>query len=875
MLFSFGQSGKRQDTQKLRVVLMLIACGFVVIYGFVLSLAPSVRTHDASAEPLWQHWIGIVIWIVGVLSLTIEIKRSLPASDPYVLPITALLSGLGMLTVWRLSPALGVKQTIWLALGVLIIILGLRVNTLLEFLQRYKYFWLTLGLLLTFLTLIWGVNPYGAHGPRLWLRVLNFYFQPSEPLKLLMIVYLAAYFAHYNPAERRFFASIVPTLIMAILALLILVIQRDLGTASIMVLIYAVMLMVTTQRRRLLWIVPLLFIGMALTAYASIDIVKVRVDTWLNPWQNTSGPSYQIIQSLIAIASGGFFGTGPGLGSPGLVPVAVSDFVFSAIAEELGLLGTSVVILIFLILSIQSLKISLQAKSGFNRYLALGISVYFTVQTILIIGGNLGMLPLTGITLPFLSYGGSSLVTNFVCILLLLKISKEDEELQTYTIKSKSISRLGLVFSGLFFAVILINGYIVLVRGNALILRDENSRWSIYDRYIPRGNILDSNETLLVETIGESGAYQRNLPHVPLSNTIGYTNAIYGQSGLESSLYPYLRGLSGLSFNSVWWHQRLYSQPPAGLDIKLTLNLRLQKTVDDILGDSRGAVVLMNAKTGELYVLASHPYFDANAVEDDWEELINDPRSPFLNRATQGSYPLGTANNSLLLTLFAENYTESYTPPNTSSKLDSICSAAILGEDTSIAALQAGCNQANYELASKLSSEELGVSLNRLGFNSSYEFPLPLHIPSPPIEQLESIPGFFLDETNFLVSPIQMARFAAVLTNEGELPVPLLTNSYKDEFGKWISFPLSESGKTVLTPNVTDEVKNLLQAGSASFWYGLGHATDLDGQIITWYIGGTLPDWQGSPLAIAMVLEENNPQLAIQIGEQLLKGQIQ
>jgi len=851
---------------------MVIAYAFVLVYGIVLSLAPSVRTHNVSADILWQHWLGILVWGTGFFLLAQYIRKTLPRADIFILPITTLLSGLGLLTIWRLSPTLGVKQTVWLATSILLIFIGLKFKTLLEFLKQYKYLWLTLGLLLTLLTLFFGVNPYGGSGPRLWLKVLNIYFQPSEPLKLLLIAYLSAYFAQYNPLERRFLPSIFPTIIMAALGLLVLVVQRDLGTAIVLMLIYAIMLMVTTQRRRLLWILPLVFILLAITAYSSINIVKSRIDTWLDPWQNTNGSSYQIIQALIAIASGGIFGTGPGMGSPGLVPVVVSDFVFSAIAEELGLLGTIAVTLLFLLFTVQAMIISLRAKSDFNRYLALGISSYFTVQAVLIIGGNLGMLPLTGITLPFLSYGGSSLITNFVCVLLLLKISVADDPSTSKQAITKTIPRLGMLYAILFLAVTLINGYIVLIRGDELILRNENVRWSIYDRYIPRGKLLDANEEILVETAGKSGEFIRYLPHPPLSNTIGYTNALYGQSGLEAALYPYLRGLSGLSFQTIWWHQRLYSQPPPGLDIKLTLNLPMQKSTDALMGNTNGAVILMNAKTGEIYVSASHPYFDANDIEENWEMLISDPASPFLNRVTQGSYPLGTASTPLLLSILRENDAARFTALETSSKLDSVCAAGIISEQTSTTILQAGCSQANFELASSISSKDLLASLERLGFMQSFEFLLPLHIPAKPSEPIEYVPSFFIDETRFLVSPIQMARFAAVLSNQGNLLTPLLTNSYKDEYGNWTSFPLPEQGNAVLDPKATQEVTNFLRSGTNAYWYALGHATDIEGLTITWYIGGTLPEWQGSPLAVAIVLEENNPELALLLGQQLLTG---
>lgn len=858
-------------SRQLRSRLMLLATLFMLAYGVALSLAPSVRTHDASATPLWQHWIGILAWLIGFLLLTDQINRVLPTSNPFILPLTAILSGWGLMTIWRLSTQMGLKQTVWLSLGIILVLVGLRIQNLSELLRRYKYVWLTLGIILTFLTLFLGVNPYGT-GPRLWLPVFNIYFQPSEPLKLLLIIYLSAFFSDYHRTERRFLPSILPTIVMAVLTCVLLIAQHDLGTASILIFIYVIMLMITTQRRRLLWMVPLLFILASFVAYQMSDIVKLRIDTWLDPWQNTDGSSYQIVQGLIAIASGGFSGTGPGLGSPGLIPVAVSDFIFSAIAEEFGLIGSTALLLLFMLFTFHSIKISMAARANFQRYLALGIGAYFAIQSFLIIGGNLGMLPLTGVTLPFLSYGGSSLLTNLVCMLLLLKISAEDEIPLSKPVSVKPFAVLGMIFSGMFLIAILVNGYITIWQGKELILRAENPRWSIYDRYIPRGSLVDSNEEPLVETIGESGSYARQILHVPLSNTIGYTNAVYGQSGLEASLYAYLRGLTGLPYQTIWWHQRLYNQPPPGLDIKLTVNLPLQKAADQLMQGTNSAVVLMNAMTGEIYVIASYPYFDASTLDADWSSLVSDSSSPLLNRATQGAYPLGTASIPILLAGIAENNAPSLSSLDISSIIDKYCYPALQDNDSPLPGVQFGCNQAYSELTALISGDDLLKTTGNLGFFTVFDFQLPISLIDPTPSEIVDPKDFFMDNSSFLVSPLQMARLASALTNQGELPIPTLVNSYKNEVGEWITFPVPEKSAPVLSSYTTSQITNLLQAGSSPYWFNTGHATDLDGQIITWYIGGTLPEWQGSPLAVAIVLEENEPRLAQEIGELLLTG---
>jgi cell division protein FtsW (lipid II flippase) len=185
---------------------------------------------------------------------------------------------------------------------------------------------------------------------------------------------------------------------------------------------------VASGSKRIL-LIGALTVGLAAVAgYILFDVVRVRMDAWLNPWLDPSGRSYQIVQSLIAIANGGVFGRGPGLGNPGLVPVPHSDFIFAAIAEETGLLGTIGLLTLFALLANRGLRIALHAPDTYRRYLAAGLTAHLVTQSVLIIGGNLRLLPLTGVTLPFVSYGGSSLLTSFLSLLILLHISNKGEE---------------------------------------------------------------------------------------------------------------------------------------------------------------------------------------------------------------------------------------------------------------------------------------------------------------------------------------------------------------------------------------------------------------------------------------------------------------
>jgi hypothetical protein len=312
--------------------------------------------------------------------------------------------------------------------------------------------------------------------------------------------------------------------------------------------------------------------------------VRTRVDIWLNPWLQTAGASYQLVQAQIAIAAGGLIGTGPGLGSPQFIPVAVSDFIFSAIAEETGLLGTSALILLILLLVMRGVVISRHSKSTFGRYLAFGISAFFALQSFLIIGGNMGLVPLTGITCPFfLRRFEPADLYGCVCFAQAQHRTGQTESIEG---SQTTYQFLSAVFILLFILLLGKNAMISIWNRETLVSRPENLRWAVYDRYSPRGSIITTAGEPLAVTTGKSGEYERELLYPPLSSVIGYTNGLYGQSGLERGVYSFLRGY-GKPYSEIWKNQLLYNQPPAGSDVKVNLNLSLQQAADSLLKEKK------------------------------------------------------------------------------------------------------------------------------------------------------------------------------------------------------------------------------------------------------------------------------------------------
>ena len=847
---------------------LLLVGLFVAFYAFALMLAPAVRTHTDALQLQPRYLLPLIGWLAGMAAIQYCANQFLPGHDQTLIPLLGALTGWGLLTIWRLSPAIGAKQLLWFLAGVLVVIAGMKIQNLIAALKQYKYVWLTLGLLLVALTFFVGVNPSGS-GPKLWLNLFGLYFQPSEPLKLFLLVYLAAFFADQIRPNVTFLASSLPTILITALVGLLLISQRDLGTASLFAVLYVFMLALTTRRRRVLWLFPLLIAIAGTAGYFLFDVVRTRVDIWLNPWLQPAGASYQLVQAQIAMASGGLIGTGPGLGSPQFIPVAVSDFIFSAIAEEAGLIGTSALILLMLLLVMRGVVISGRTRTTFGKYLAFGISAFFALQTFLIIGGNMGLVPLTGITLPFISYGGSSLLTSMVCVLLLLRLSTEPGKRRGLESSPATYQFLSAALILLFVLLLAKNALIAVWNRETLISRPENLRWAVYDLYTPRGDIITTAGDALAVTTGVSGDYERELLYPPLSSIVGYTNGLYGQSGLERGVYAYLRGYA-LPYADVWRQELLYNQPPAGSDVKVNLNLSLQKAADTLLEGQKGAVVLLNAQTGEIYALASHPYFNANTLADDFSELMSREDAPMLNRTTQAAYPTGTLINLPALAAYWTEENFRYQLPGLSPRLDYPCFQAMQSTAKRVDVLQYGCESASADLVSRAAPEDLAAAMRGLGFFSQ------------PVVAIESAaaaddPGAQTDLSAWArtasetqVTPLQMALMAAAITNGGMQPTPKIVNSYQSESGAWTAFGGNKSAVEALNSALALQIRKTLTAENQPIWFLNGHAPLLEGGTLTWYIGGTTPQWVGVPLAIAVAVEGNQAELTQQIGSQLL-----
>ena len=839
---------------------------FLFLSSLALTLSPAARTHSWSAPYYhWGHWIGFSAWLAGFYMLHRQTSRSLPYRDPYLLPAAALLTGWGLLTIWRLDATVGLRQSLWLVVSLMVFSAGLHTRGLIALLRRYQTLWLTTGLFITALTFLLGTYPEGQ-GPRLWLGCCGVYFQPSEPLKLLLIIYLAAYLSRH-PLSKGFqlLPILTPTLILLGIALLMLVFQRDLGAASLFIALYTAMVFIASNRRWVLAISALLLTSAAAAGYILFDIIRLRVDAWLNPWLDSMGRSYQIVQSILAVASGGLVGRGPGMGNPSLVPISHSDFIFTAITEEWGAVGALALLFVIGLIVQRGFRAGRHAPDLYLRLLASGVSAHLGIQSLLIIGGNVRALPLTGVTLPFVSYGGSSLLTTFVALLILLRISNEGlTDTPAADPPIQMLSRLILAALGV---LAVLSGWWGIASRDRLLARPENPRPAISDLYSRRGSLLDINGQPLASSQGKPSEYLRVVHYPPLAATLGYSQIFYGQAGLEAGLNPTLRGLSGDDL-TVQWHQLVYGQSPPGRDIRLTIDLDLQQQADILFENEKGALVLLYLSDGALRSLVSHPYFDPNQMESEFDNWLSDENAPLLNRATQGQYPPGAALGPFLLSAVGAPHLPAL-PDSQSITVEGQswdCSQTP-ADHTWGALISAGCPAAIMALADPFSVDDFVDIYHTFGFDETIDLPLPV-AQELALESGKGVQALIFGPHQVVVSPLQMALAAARLTT-GQATQPRLVDAeYDSNFG-WDPWPALEP-QPIPAARFDPDALQLLKAGDIAVWESLA-SSQSGNQGVAWYLAGTLPGWQKEPLVLVIALENSTPHTAQTIGHQMLR----
>jgi cell division protein FtsW (lipid II flippase) len=426
------------------IELVLLAFAAVLVTG-ALALVEANQEQELTQALLWVGLAYLGLFAVAHFA----VRRFAPYADPLILPSVALLNGLGLVMIHRLdladqvkaaasgdpAPAEAIaKQIAWTAIGLALFVAVLWVVRDHRKISRYAF---TCGLAGIVLLALPGLLPASiseVNGAKLWIRIGPAGIQPGEFAKILLTVFIAAFLVQrrelFTSAGRRFLGmefprprDLGPLLLAWGLAIGVLVIERDLGSSLLFFGIVLVMLYAATERVSWLVIGLTIFAGAAYVAYLLFGHVRVRVQVWLDPFQDFNGTGFQIGQALFGLGTGGVGGTGLGAGRPDLVPFANSDFMLSSLGEELGLIGLAAILMVYLVMITRGLRSALAVRDSFGKLLATGLAFTVALQIFIVIGGTSKLIPLTGLTLPFLSYGGSSLVANYALVAILLRIS--------------------------------------------------------------------------------------------------------------------------------------------------------------------------------------------------------------------------------------------------------------------------------------------------------------------------------------------------------------------------------------------------------------------------------------------------------------------
>ena len=739
--------------RNIELVLLCVAAPIVVLLFAMLAVNQGLALNATT--------LGVPIGIfVAFIIAHLATRKFAPKADPAILPIVFALSGIGICFVERLAPNLAMNQVMWLFLGVAFMVLVMALVRNLDKVANYKYTLMIVGFLLLLSPLVPGLGQE-IYGSRIWLGIGKFSFQPGEIAKIAIVLFLAGYLAQnremlsvftwrVGPFNLPDIRTLLPLLLMWLVALVIVVFEKDLGSALVFFFLFLVMLYVATGKKFYLVVgLGLIAIG-GVGAYLAFGHVQVRVDNWLDPFADAQNTGYQLVQGIYSIADGDLFGVGVGRGLAEQIPVVESDYIFAAIAEEIGLLGAAGVLLLFLCLAIRGFVTAARAKSDVSSFVAVGLTTMIVLQAFIIVGGVTRLIPLTGLTLPFISQGGSSLLASFIAVGFLMRCGDEGtgvgSEVASATSSLHANSVLGRVSLGkrlthamiilsTLFALLVANlTLIMVVQANYYQNMPGNNHTLAKESRTERGTISTYDGVILAQSVQqEDGTYERVYPAGNLAtHVVGYASTQFGTSGIEAAENDTLKGQQ----NYASWTDVLNSLAGiggVGNDVTLTLNSKIQQAAQDALSGYAGACVVMDPETGAVLGMASSPTYDAAdfAAEIEKANANPDGESTLLNRAIQTLYAPGSTFKIVTLATALEDGVASEDTVFSSPGTMDIGNAPVTnfnknsyGDITLARATELSSNTVFGQLGVEMGAEKLVEGADKFGFNRKIDFTL-------------------------------------------------------------------------------------------------------------------------------------------------------
>jgi peptidoglycan glycosyltransferase len=813
--------------------------------------------------------------LVAFLVAHLAVRQFAKNADPGLLPVTFVLAGVGLGMVTRLDPQTAAQQVIWLFVGVAALVGTLILVPSLERLSQYKY---TLGLAGVVLLLLPALPVIGheVNGSRLWLRVAGLSLQPGELAKVLIVLFLAAYLAENREmlsiSTRRFLGlrlpeprTLGPLLLMWAISLLVLIAEKDLGSSLIFFAIFLAMLYVATGRPAYVVVGLLLFSAGASVTYFAFRHVRLRVDIWLHPFADAAGRGYQLVQSMFALAAGGLTGVGLGSGMPTRIPEVATDFIFSAIGEELGLLGGAAIVLCFLVFAVRGLATAARAKTDMAAFTATGLVATVTLQAFIIVGGVTRLIPLTGVTLPFMSAGGSSLLSTFIALALLLRAGDEGTgtatEMQTTSTDlgvlgrfalGKRLTRVMTVLAVLLSALVANLTWLQVVDAHRLQNSVYNTRNLAAEARRPRGEIVTADGVVLARSRkGSGGVYERVYPEGKMAaHTVGYFSPRYGRTGIEAAENDVLVG--GQRHFANWSDviDAAAGRQVPGDDVVLTLDSRVQRAAMEALSGRTGACVVLDPQTGAVLAAASTPAYDPNRIDSDWKSLHSSAgNAPLIDRGRLSLYPPGSTFKVVTLTgalgTGVATTQTTYAGPASmkigNAPVNNFESGAY-GKIDLVTALEHSVNTVFAQLAVSLGAPSLVRQAEAFGFSQStsgqsipYDLSVKNSLMPNPAEMTTwetawAGVGQPVGEHKSPAGPqatvMQMALVAAGIGNGGRIMAPYVVQSVHDPEGQVMASTSSRLMGTATDAATAQQVASAMRKVVSA---GSGHRAQIDG----------------------------------------------
>ena len=914
--------------RNVELVLLLVAAPVVAL------LFAMIAINQGQALNLTTLGVPAAIFVAFVIA-HLAVRKFAPNADPALLPISFALSGIGIAFVTSLVPDLAVGQVMWLFVGVACMVLVLVLIRNLDKIANYKYTLMIVGFLLLLSPLVPGLGQE-IYGSRIWLHIGGYSFQPGEIAKIVIVLFLAGYLAQnremlsvftwrVGPFRLPDVRTLLPLLLMWGIALVIVVFEKDLGSALVFFFVFLVMLYVATGKKFYLIIgLGLIAIG-AVGAFMAFDHVQVRVNTWLDPFADAQDTGYQLTQAIYSIADGDLFGVGIGRGLAGQIPIPVveSDFIFAAIAEEIGLLGAAGVLLLFLCFAVRGFVTAARAKSDVSSFVAVGLTSMIVLQAFIIVGGVTRLIPLTGLTLPFISQGGSSLLASFIIVGFLLRCGDEGTgvgaEMTSATTSLHANSVLGRVSLGkrlnhsmllcsTLFALLVANlTLIMVVQADYYQNLPGNNHTIAKEARTERGTIATYDGTVLARSVKqEDGTYEREYPAGDLaSHVVGYSSSRFGNAGIEAAYNDTLKGQE----NFASWTDVLNSLAgigTAGNDVTLTLNSKIQQAAQDALAGRKGACVVLDPDTGAVLGMASSPTYNAADFESIIEQANANPDdTTLIDRATHALYAPGSTFKMVTLATALEDDVAKedtvFSSPGTMEIGNATVSnfnKADYGNLTLAQATALSSNTVFGQLGVEMGADKLVAGAEDFGFNKNIDFSLGLFTSLMPTasdltqnewELAWAAAGEPVGDPNHpdrespagpQATVLEMALVGAAIANDGVIMQPYIVDSVNNANGERSFSAQPSKLMTAISKTTAERTRQVLLGVVEN---GTGTAAQIDGIDVagktgtaekqdsndSWFVGMAPAD--DPRVVVALIIEDGEEGVGTAKAQNVLK----